>query len=148
MILGETSASSDGSWQLNGPFPILLNIADEVTATYTSFDQTSEFSPCVEVCPELLIEVNDNGPYCSGETVVLTTSVNSSSTDLRYVWSGPNNFMSTDPNPTGIRDSGVYTLVLTVDGCEYPPIDTWVEIYPNDTIDIDTTLCKADFIVI
>ena len=147
--LGQTSIDpTSGIWTLNGPFPIALNIADEVTATYSANGQTSEFSPCVQVCPDLLISVSNDGPYCQGDTVRISATVNSTSTSQIFNWSGPNGFTSNDANPTGVLDSGLYILNLTVDGCDYPPQMTRVVIYDNDTTSIDTMLCNNEFLII
>ena len=149
IYLGQTSVDpTSGIWTLNGPFPIALNIADEVTATYTTSGQTSEFSPCVQVCPDLLITVSNDGPYCEGDTVRISTTVNSSSTSQTYNWSGPNNYSSNDPNPTGLLDSGLYILNLTVDGCDYPPQMTRVVIFNKDTTNIDRALCTNEFLIV
>lgn len=59
---------------------------------------------------------NSNAPICVGGTLNLSASGGNS-----YVWSGPNNFTSTQQNPrifnTLANSQGIYTVTLTGVGC-------------------------------
>ncbi|MFN5183662.1 MAG: PKD-like domain-containing protein, partial [Bacteroidota bacterium] len=59
---------------------------------------------------------NNTGPYCSGQTISLTSAGGTT-----YSWGGPNSFTSSSQNPniTGSTSSmsGVYTVTVTQNGC-------------------------------
>ena len=72
---------------------------------------------------------------CVGNTLVLNTPSVSGAT---YHWSGPNGFISTAQNPTipnaQLVNSGVYSLFITVNGCNSTPA----------TINIVVAVCITD----
>ena len=59
--------------------------------------------------------VNNDGPFCTGETIHLSANGQNGAT---YSWVGPNGFTSTQQNPTlenaTINMSGTYTCTITV----------------------------------
>ena len=61
------------------------------------------------------------GPYCDGSTIALSTP---EVTGATYSWSGPNNFASTDREPTlanaTAANSGMYLVTVTANGCTSP----------------------------
>ena len=65
--------------------------------------------------------VNNNGPFCVGATLSLTSSPYSGAT---YQWNGPNGFNSTLQNPTRssltFADAGTYSVAVTFNGCTSP----------------------------
>ncbi len=78
----------------------------------------SELAPTiVEVtqAPDALA-FND-GPYCAGQSINLFGSTTASGTVTTYEWLGPNNYSSFSQNPTNATVDGIYTLIVTVDGC-------------------------------
>ncbi len=74
--------------------------------------------------------VNSNSPVCVGEDIMLTTAAVSGAT---YGWSGPALFTSVFQNPqitsAQLVNGGIYTLLVTVDGCTSPAatVDVRVE---------------------
>jgi len=61
---------------------------------------------------------SNDGPYCEGATISLTTPTVSGAT---YAWTGPNGFTSalqhpTRPNAT-TADAGTYSVTIVVNGC-------------------------------
>lgn len=73
---------------------------------------------------------SNTGPYCAGGTLQLNaTTVNGAT----YNWTGPNNFPN-EQNPTksdiALTDSGTYSVVITVNGCNSPAAATDVEVNP------------------
>jgi hypothetical protein len=60
----------------------------------------------------------NGGPYCEGNTIVLSTPAVSGAT---YAWTGPNGFASPLQNPTrpnaAAADFGTYAVTVTVNGC-------------------------------
>ncbi|MCS6904372.1 MAG: hypothetical protein NZ576_03195, partial [Bacteroidia bacterium] len=82
----------------------------------------------------------NNGPLCVGGTLQLTA--NNAGPNATYSWSGPNGFTSTLLNPTiqpvTLANDGVYTLTVTVPGCNPVTATTTVTvkgpaIFPNPT---------------
>ncbi len=70
---------------------------------------------------------------CEGDTIDLSTSI--TSTDLEYLWTGPDGFTSDmqDPDPimgVSLDASGTYQLITRLDGCESEPAQ--VEITVRD----------------
>ena len=59
----------------------------------------------------------NGGPFCEGDIIDLSGSVNATGTDVSYSWSGPNGYISTMQNPLDATEPGDYNLVVTVDGC-------------------------------
>lgn len=64
------------------------------------------------------ITASSNSPICSGETLNLTAN---SLPGATYSWTGPNNFSSTDQNPSITNATnaviGTYTVTTNVNGC-------------------------------
>ena len=64
----------------------------------------------------VIVTASNTGPYCTGQTIQLIT--NSPGT---YVWTGPNNFYSTQQNPTipnaSLANAGVYNVTVTNNNC-------------------------------
>ncbi len=62
--------------------------------------------------------VSNNGALCAGQTLSLSASLVPNAT---YTWSGPNNFVSAIQNPSvanvSITDAGIYSVFVTVNGC-------------------------------
>lgn len=104
----------------------------------------------VIIYPEPSIGIMNNGPICITEDLILSASGGD-----QYMWSGPNGFVSTLPNPT-IDDApllynGIYTVTVTspngcistattlaeVEGC-YDNIENheniFVKVYPNPAV--------------
>lgn len=69
--------------------------------------------------------VSNNGPICEGDTLRLTAAPIAGAS---YYWTGPNGFSSSLQNPVipnaGAAANGLYSLVVTVNGCSAAPIST------------------------
>ena len=88
--------------------------------------------------------VNNNGPYCVGETIMLTANGQAGAS---YSWSGPGGFSSNQQNPTRpnctLNMAGTYTCTISV-GSATNSADTEVVIYPDPTADFNfTTVCQG-----
>src|SRR5439155_3691276 len=61
---------------------------------------------------------SNDGPYCVGGTISLSTPTVSGAT---YAWTGPNGFTSSVQNPTranaAAADAGTYSVIVTSPGC-------------------------------
>ena len=82
---------------------------------------------------------SNNGPLCTGNTLILTTSLTSGVT---YTWSGPNSFSSTLNTPTIVNvdttHSGVYSVFATQNGCVSDSDTTIVTVNPLPAPVVDT----------
>ncbi len=69
--------------------------------------------------------IDSNSPLCYGEDIMLTADNFPGAT---YAWTGPNGWSSNLQNPVifnaQIEDSGLYSLVITVNGSSSDPIST------------------------
>ncbi len=75
--------------------------------------------------------VSSNSPVCAGATIDLNSNTVAGAS---YSWTGPNGFTSSSQNPTIPNaveaDSGAYSLIETVLGCNSAAASTSVVIYP------------------
>ncbi|MEX8546196.1 MAG: PKD domain-containing protein, partial [Mucilaginibacter sp.] len=82
-----------------------------ITVDYKTFD--------IPVKPAIPVVLNSNTNYCLGDNLVLRAQIPSAKTS--YLWQGPNGFSSTDSVVTipltNYNQAGVYTLVITQNGC-------------------------------
>ena len=88
--------------------------------------------------------VNNEGPYCVGETIHLSAQGQAGAT---YSWTGPGNFSSNQQNPTinncTMAHAGTYTCTITV-GTASNSATTEVVIYPQPTANFNyTSVCKG-----
>lgn len=139
-----TDASITGA-TTNGPF----------TVTYTSFGDkkitltATGDQGCTDVLTQtlsvpqkpILTQLNKvNGPYCIGDTLILSTNLLANTI---YSWTGPNNFTSNQTVVripiTGPSVAGTYTLVITQGLCSSDPISTTIN--PTDIVPVPV----ADF---
>ncbi len=89
--------------------------------------------------------VDNSGPYCVGETIMLTAN---GQAGANYSWSGPGGFSSTQQNPTrpncSLNMAGTYTCTISV-GSATNSATTEVVIYPDPTADFNfTTVCQGN----
>lgn len=95
---------------------------------------SNESAP-VNVFPVRTVNVTTTNPalieICEGENIALGTS----QTGLGYSfqWSGPNGFTANTPYPQVIvnakpLNSGIYTLIVSSNGCESSPVNTVVNV--------------------
>ena len=126
----------------SGQFYILLitnYYGNPGTITFNTVPQ----SPGATTDCSLLAQVSNNGPVCTGSTIHLTC--NNPQPNATYLWNGPNGFTSTLPNPiipnATISNSGVYSLIITVNGQSSTPANTNVIVNaaPNIVLSSATT---------
>ena len=90
----------------------------EYVSLDTGCSAVAEFKVGGDPHPE--VELSNTGPYCVGDTVVLSSMVTTPSDNVYYEWIGPDGFYSQYPNDTILPEhfvEGIYTLQLTIDGC-------------------------------
>ena len=88
--------------------------------------------------------VNNEGPYCVGETIHLSANGQAGAT---YSWTGPGGFTSTQQNPTRpnctMNMAGNYTCTIAV-GNQTNSATTEVVIYPQPTANFNyTSVCRG-----
>jgi len=89
--------------------------------------------------------VDNDGPYCVGETIHLTANGQAGAT---YSWSGPGGFTSNQQNPTRtnctMAMAGTYTCTISV-GSATNSAETEVVIYPQPSANFNfTTVCQGN----
>ena len=98
----------------NGQYYILLITNYSNQPCNINFQNQGTGTTDCSILPPL---VNNDGPYCVGETIHLTAVGQSGAT---YSWSGPNGFSSTEQNPTinncNMSMLGTYTCTITFGG--------------------------------
>lgn len=100
-------------------------------------------------CTILPPAATSNSPVCVNETIELHAA---NAPGATYNWSGPNNFMSTQQNPTILNaqfiNAGVYSLTITVQGITSDPTNTEIFVYDPPTASLtangNTTICEGD----
>ena len=110
-----------------------------------SFTKTENSGPGTTDCGILPGIVNNDGPYCVGETINLTVNQQAGAT---YTWTGPNGFTSSQQNPVRpnctLNMAGTYTCVTTV-GNQTTSATTEVVIYAQPTANFNaTTVCQGN----
>lgn len=114
----------------------------EITFQKFSGDATTD-------CTILPPPASSNSPICVSNTIQLTAASVGGAT---YNWSGPNNFISNQQNPTipnaQYSHSGTYTLTITVNGNMSEPTTTEVLVIDPPVAELsagsNTTFCYGD----
>jgi len=87
--------------------------------SFTCRSNTAGPVTLIDPSPPLPPSLGNNGPVCSGNTLLLTAS--DPITGLTYEWAGPNGFSSDSQNPeipnVVMADSGLYTLTIKHVNC-------------------------------
>ena len=96
-------------------------------------------------CTLLPPMVDNDGPYCVGETIHLTANT---TVNANYSWTGPNGYASTEQNPTipncTMAMAGLYKCTITYGG-QSNFANTQVVIYPNPAANFTaTTVCQGE----
>jgi len=154
-LLGTTNATGTNiTYAWSGPNGYVSDIQNPTNATlpgiYTlivSVDACSSTPTMTEVIfntPPNSVASN-TGPYCAGETIQLNGNTSTPGTIINYTWSGPNGYTSSVQNPTDVVDPGVYTLIISVDGCNAPMANTSVIInsLPQPVISGQAAFCTG-----
>ena len=110
-----------------------------------SFTKTPNSGPGETDCGILPGVVENDGPYCVGETIHLTVSSQNGAT---YSWTGPSGWTSNQQNPTRpnctMAMAGTYSCTTTV-GTQTTTGTTTVVIYPQPTANFTfTTVCAGE----
>ena len=125
-----------------GDYFILIITNYSNTACNISFSKTAGTG--TTDCNILPPMVENDGPYCVGETIHLTANGQAGAS---YNWTGPAGFTSTQQNPTisncTMAMAGTYTCTITV-GSQSNSAPSEVIIYPQPTANFNfTSVCQG-----
>ena len=155
-LLGNSNVTGQGeTYAWTGPNGFVSDEQNPITNNSAgSYFLTVTLDNCVSVPAELVVDpgvapvamATNEGPYCEGEMIALSGNVNVAGTTEDYAWTGPNEYFSTEQNPTDATEAGEYSFMATIDGCvsntdvttiviNTPPM---AELTPNPV-----TLCNA-----
>jgi len=114
------------------------NSACNISFSKTSGNGTTDCS----IMPPL---VDNDGPYCIGDDIHLTSNAQSAA---NYHWTGPNGFNSNKQNPTipnaNLSHSGTYTCTITI-GSQSNNASTEVQVYALPSADFTaTSVCQGN----
>ncbi len=142
------------------------NGSGEVTITNLTAGTYSEFTVAANGCESdtanmvvlldpiaPVISVSSNTPVCQGDTILLTSSADS--TGVTWSWTGPNGFSSSAQNPAKtnavVADSGMYYLTASKNNCASDTDSVLVVVYPTPILPVansNTPVCSGDSIVL
>ncbi|MBP1673575.1 MAG: C-terminal target protein [Bacteroidetes bacterium] len=121
----------------SGQFYLLLLTNYNGGAGTITFNTVAQYTTATTDC-SLLAQVSNNGPVCSGGNIQLTC--NNPQINATYSWTGPNGFTSNLSNPiisnVTSLNSGVYTLVMTVNSQSSAPASTTVVVNPVPNVNL------------
>ena len=125
-----------------GQYYILLITNYSNSACNISFSNTGTGTTDCSILPPL---VENDGPYCVGETIHLTANGQSGAS---YSWSGPGGFTSNLQSPSRVNCTmamaGTYTCTITV-GNQSNSATTDIVVYPQPTANFtNTTVCAGN----
>ncbi len=124
--------ASIASTTTGGPFTITYASFGDKKITLTATGSqgcTTVFTQTFNVPQKpVLTQLNKvNGPYCIGDTIVMSTNTLANTI---YTWTGPNNFTSNQPSIrvpiTGTSVAGTYSLTITQGLCSSDPVSTTI----------------------
>ena len=140
LLFGETDGvGANIIYTWTGPSGYFSNMQNPVNATLGGF---YNLIVSVDGCPSepgiTYVEVSttpdamalNGGPYCNGQSIQLQGSTTATGTVISYAWTGPNGYTSNVQNPTDATVAGLYSLIITVDGCPSVPSVTQVQFNP------------------
>lgn len=116
----------------NGPFTVTYASFGDKKITLTAAGDlgcTAVFTQTFNVPQKpVLTQLNKiNGPYCIGDTIVMSTNTLANTI---YTWTGPNNFTSSQPTIripiTGTSVAGTYSLIITQGLCSSDAVSTTI----------------------
>jgi len=126
----------------SGQYYILLITNYSNQACNIAFSNTGTGTTDCSILPPL---VDNDGPYCVGETINLTANGQAGAS---YSWSGPGGFTSNQQNPSRVNCtmamSGTYTCTITV-GNQTNSATTEIVVYAQPTANFtNTTVCAGN----
>ena len=112
-----------------------LSKAGDYKVTERSGQCTKTFNVKVVVEPLLPAYIEQNGPICDGDSLILSIGDAPTSGVDGYIWNGPNGFYSTLESPVvtkmNQKKAGEYSLKIKKDGLVYPVAPVNVTVIPK-----------------
>lgn len=102
----------------------------------------------INCCQTPTLTASNTSPICSGQPLNFSAVPNPTGTNYTWAWTGPNNFTSTQQNPTiaspTLLAAGTYTVTLTVPNCGSVNATTNVTVNPGPTVNVSPiTICQG-----
>ncbi len=118
--------NEDITYDWIGPNEYASNEQNPETATQggTYIGQAYLFGcPSIPDTTEVLVtnlkaEIEGDDSYCRAENITLNSNITANASQISYRWTGPNGYTSVFKNPTDVKDSGEYNLVISGNGCQ------------------------------
>ncbi|HJW29525.1 MAG TPA: hypothetical protein VJ508_09790, partial [Saprospiraceae bacterium] len=139
-LFGNTSASGPGiTYAWTGPNGYISDVQNPTDATdagvYTLAVSAGNCTSPIDSTDVIFSTPSDalasnSGPYCAGDTINLFGSTGSTGNVISYTWTGPNGYQSNVQNPNDAIDTGQYSLIVSVDGCQSAAALTDVVVNP------------------
>jgi len=114
--------------------PVTTNDGGKYYLTVTDANTCSGIDSMVAVVNKNPVAIaSNNGPFCEGDTLKLTVTVTEGLAPFTYVWTGPDNFTSTDEAPVinrvTVANAGDYYVTVTdANDCGSATVSTTVSI--------------------
>jgi gliding motility-associated-like protein len=153
--LGATSTTNGVTYNWSGPNSFTSTTQNPTISNMQAvnagiYSVTASLNNCSSAGATVNITVNpvpaaptagSNTPVCSGNNLNLTSS--STTSGVTYVWSGPNNFSSTQQNPTipnvTTAATGTYAVYATANNCNSQPYTFYVNVVATPVITASPT---------
>lgn len=102
----------------------------------------------INCCQTPTLTASNTSPICSGQPLNFSAVPNPTGNNYTWSWSGPNNFTSTQQNPSipspTLLAAGTYTVTLTVPNCGTVNATTSVTVSPGPTVNVSPiTICTG-----
>lgn len=139
-LVGNAIPATGASYQWAGPNGYTSTAQSPTDATevgnyvlLASVNGCASTPATVNVLPDVpVLNVSNTGPYCEGETVILTATTPSAGA-ITWSWEGPAGYTSSVQNPSDAVVPGTYTLTININNC-VSTATTDVVIYPNPVV--------------
>jgi gliding motility-associated-like protein len=160
-LSASTMAGATYSWSGPNGFtsslqnPLINNVTAANAGSYAVTVTVSQCTSASAVTPVVINSIPTTpvvsaSPVCEGMNLNLTASLIPGTT---YSWTGPNNFSSSNQNPTitnaGLINAGTYSVTVSANGCTSTPasVTAFVNTVPSAPIvSSNTPLCSGSSI--
>lgn len=101
----------------------------------------------INCCQTPTLTASNTSPICSGQPLNFSAVPNPTGNNYTWSWTGPNNFTSTQQNPSipspTLLAAGTYTVTLTVPNCGTVNATTSVTVNPGPTVNVSPIIICA-----
>ncbi len=98
----------------------------------------------------LVAEIEKVPENCRAESIELKSNITSNIGRIVYHWSGPDGYTSSIQNPTDAKASGIYSLVISGDGCQSEVASVTVENHFPEPLSLGTAsaICAGETVAL